>query len=237
MLFKNLKILSLILIASFLIRCGGKEENSQLSTKEIKQKKKVTLTGKKIFGIKSGIIYYEVSGSQTGEKKLYFADWGQKQAEFSNTTIRVGKYKKHSNLLKISNGDLQYIIDLAKNTGTKRKNPLLEKLEEFGEQVNYNDFGEQIILINGGIDIGSEKVAGRKCRIYDFPNRKSKSWVWNWITLKTETHSGGVDIVTVAKDVTENAGVADSIFSPPKGAMITEIDFSGLKDEKRGENF
>ncbi|GBD87309.1 hypothetical protein BMS3Abin03_01238 [bacterium BMS3Abin03] len=240
MTFRILKIFTLpayLLLLITLISCTSKEEKSKVPQTNSRSKEKLTLSDKKIFGLESGAVFYDVKGDQVGTKKFYFADWGRKQAEFSNTTIRVGKYKKHSNILKIINNDVQYVIDLDEKNGTKMENPLIEKLYELSNQINYSEFGEQIILINGGIEIGKEIVADRKCTIYDFPKRRSKSWVWNWISLKTESHSGGVDIVTVAANIEENIDVPDSLFSPPKDVLITEIDFSRIKNRREGEQF
>ena len=96
---------------------NGKEKGNQETRGNLN--KTPTLVDKRIFDIESGIIEYEITGSQTGTKKLYFTDWGRKQAEYSNTILRVGKYSKEANLLKINDGDWQYIIDLDRKTGTK----------------------------------------------------------------------------------------------------------------------
>ncbi|MCH9029686.1 MAG: hypothetical protein IH819_08770 [Bacteroidetes bacterium] len=237
MTFQILKILTLssyLLIALLLTFCSNNEKVD--ATENIPSGKteevKISITDQKIFGIQSGIIEYEVTGSQTGNKKLYFTDWGRKQAEFSNSTIKVGKFSKHSNLLKITNGDWQYIINLEKKTGTKRENPVLRKMYELSNQINYNDFGEQLVLIEGGVKTGMEVVAGKNCTIYNFRNKKSKSWIWNWITLKSESLSGGVHITVTAKNIKENVSVPDSVFNPPKNILIIEVDLEDLRNQE-----
>ncbi len=235
MAFQILKILTLssyLLIAVLLTFCSTNEEKEETpenipsgKTEEVK----ISITDQKIFGIQSGIIEYEITGSQTGSKKLYFDDWGRKQAEFSNSTIKVGKFSKHSNLLKITNGDWQYIINLEKKTGTKRENPVQTKMYELSNQINYNDFGEQLVLIEGGVKTGSEEVAGKNCTIYNFKNKNSKRWIWNWITLKSESLSGGVHITVTAKNIAENVSVPDSVFNPPLDIMVIEVDLKDLR--------
>ncbi len=233
MLFHNKVFLFSILFSIFLFQfaCSNSEKEDAPAnipsgkTEEIK----ISITDQKIFGIQSGIIEYEITGSQTGSKKLYFDDWGRKQAEFSNSTIKVGKFSKHSNLLKITNGDWQYIINLEKKTGTKRENPVLTKMYELSNQINYNDFGEQLVLIEGGVKTGSEEVAGKNCTIYNFKNKNSKRWIWNWITLKSESLSGGVHITVTAKNIAENISVPDSVFNPPLDIMVIEVDLQDLR--------
>ncbi len=234
MVFQILKILTLssyLLIAFLLTFCSNSEK--EVAPENIPSGKteevKLSIADQKIFGIQSGIIEYEITGSQTGSKKLYFDDWGRKQAEFSNSTIKVGKFSKHSNLLKITNGDWQYIINLEKKTGTKRENPVLTKMYELSNQINYNDFGEQLVLIEGGVKTGSEEVAGKNCTIYNFKNKNSKRWIWNWITLKSESLSGGVHITVTAKNILVNVSVPDSVFNPPLDIMVIEVDLKDLR--------
>ncbi|MCZ6703594.1 MAG: hypothetical protein O6940_11220 [Ignavibacteria bacterium] len=220
----------ILLVLLFQPGCSGDEEKTPENIPSGKTEEiKISIIDQKIFGIQSGIIEYEITGSQTGNKKLYFDDWGRKQAEFSNSTIKVGKFSKHSNLLKITIGDWQYIINLEKKSGTKRENPILGRMYELSNQINYNDFGEQLVLIEGGVKIGSEYVAGKNCTIYNFQNKKSKSWIWNWITLKSESLSGGVHITVTAKNILVNVSVPDSVFNPPPDVMVFEVDLQDLR--------
>jgi len=217
--------------------CSNNENKTpeNITTKKSKKEKKIFITDQKIYGIKSGIIEYEITGSQTGTKKLYFDDWGRKQAEFTNSTIKVGKYTKHSNLLKITKGDWQYIINLENKTGLKRENPVIEKIIELKNQTNYGEFGEQLLLISGGFESGGEIVADKKCKIFEFKKQNSKNWIWNWLMLKSETKRGKINITVVAKNIEENVFIADTVFNPPKNILIIEVDLEDLRNQA-GEN-
>ena len=100
---------------------------------------------------------------------------------------------------------------------------------ELSNQINYNDFGEQLVLIEGGVKTGTEDVAGKNCTIYNFRNKKSKRWIWNWITLKFESLSGGVHIIVTAKNILVNVSVPDSVFNPPLDVMVIEVDLQDLR--------
>ncbi len=234
---KLLPAFLMLLILVFQLTCSNDENKTpeNITTKKSKKEKKIFITDQKIYGIKSGIIEYEIKGSQTGTKKLYFDDWGRKQAEFTNSTIKVGKYTKHSNLLKITNGDWQYIINLENNTGLKRENPVIEKIIELKNQTNYGEFGEQLLLISGGFESGRDIVAGKKCKIYEFKKQNTKSWIWNWLMLKSETKRGNINITVVAKNIEENVFIADTVFNPPKNILIIEVDLENLRNQA-GEN-
>jgi hypothetical protein len=234
---KLLPAFLMLLILVFQPACSNDENKipENITTKKSKKEKKIFITDQKIYGIKSGIIEYEITGSQTGTKKLYFDDWGRKQAEFTNSTIKVGKYIKHSNLLKITKGDWQYIINLEDKTGLKRENPVIEKIIELKNQTNYGEFGEQLLLISGGFESGGDIVADKKCKVYEFKKQNSKSWIWNWLMLKSETKRGKINITVVAKNIEENVFIADTVFSPPKNILIIEVDLEDLRNQA-GEN-
>ena len=231
---KLLPALLMFLILLFQPACSNDENKTpeNITTKKSKKEKKLFITDQKIYGIKSGIIEYEITGSQTGTKKLYFDDWGRKQAEFTNSTIKVGKYTKHSNLLKITKGDWQYIINLENNTGLKRENPVIEKIIELKNQTNYGEFGEQLLLISGGYESGGDIVADKKCKIFEFKKQNSKSWIWNWLMLKSETKRGNINITVVAKNIEENVFIADTVFNPPLNILIFEVDLEDLRSQE-----
>jgi hypothetical protein len=230
---KLLPAFLMLLILVFQPACLNDENKTpeNIITKKSKKEKKIFITDQKMYGIKSGIIEYEITGSQTGTKKLYFDDWGRKQAEFTNSTIKVGKYTKHSNLLKITKGDWQYIINLENKTGLKRENPVIEKIIELKNQTNYGEFGEQLLLISGGFESGGDIVADKKCKVYEFKKQNTKSWIWNWLMLKSEIKRGNINIIVVAKNIEENVFIVDTVFSPPKNILIIEVDLEDLRNQ------
>ncbi len=225
--------LILILAASLLFACSDEKTDTENVPDLNNSPKKFSIADKKIFGVKSGLIEYQITGSQEGAKKLYFDDWGRRQAEFSNSTISVGRYSKHSSILKLSLNDDQYVINLENKTGTKRENPLIDKMRELDNQVNFGEFGEQLILIDGGFEAGSEEVFGRKCNVYRFSKLNQTLWVWNWILLKSEINQGRVNIKTEAVNIATDINIDEKIFSVPPDILITEIDLESLRDREK----
>lgn len=228
---------SILPFAILFLACSEDSEKQDKSLNKQPTEEKVTIKDQKFYGIESGIIEYEISGSQRGDKTLYFKDWGRKQAEFSESTIKVGKYSKRANLLKIKSGNWEYILNLASKTGTKRENPVLEKLIEFRDQISYGEFGEQLALINGGVETGSDVIMDKKCRVFEFKSKNLKLWLWNWIILKSETLTGNIKINVRAINIKENVAIADSIFNPPLDILITEVDLRSLRMQERENQF
>jgi outer membrane lipoprotein-sorting protein len=228
---------SILLLITSLLACSEEKEQTDQPPAELRTEKKVAIKDQKFFGVESGIVEYKITGSQTGDKTLYFKDWGRKQAEFSTSTIKVGRYSKDANLLKLSNGNWQYIINLESKTGTKREHPILEKLREFKDQISYGEFGEQLALMNGGIETGSDPIIGKKCRVFEFKSKNSRLWLWNWLILKSETLSGKVKINVQATSIQENVSIADSIFKPPLDVLVTEVDLESLRNQHSEDRF
>ena len=222
---------SLFIVIILILACSkDKDQEGQPPSKQPIEEK-VTIKDQKFFGIESGIVEYKITGSQKGNKTLYFKDWGRRQAEFSTSTIKVGRYSKDANLLKLSNGNWYYIINLESKTGTKREHPVLEKLREYRDEISYGEFGEQLALMNGGIETGSDPVNGRRCRVFEFKSKNSKEWLWNWLILKSETLTGKVKINVLATSIQENVSIADSIFKPPLDVLVTEVDLESLRNQ------
>lgn len=226
------KIIFLVLITLpilFAISCDDKKDDEETTT----QKKGSKTNFDKRYAIKSGIIEYKLSGSQTGTKILYFDNWGLKQAEYTKSEISVAGFSKKTNLLNLIDGDYSYTIDLDKNTGTKIKNPILKELQVLEDQQSFSEFGEQLLLKSGAVKTGEEKFLSRDCDVYEIKAAGTKLWVWNWITLKSESKLGGVTINSTATSLTENSQIPTDKFSLPENVVITEVDLENIEEQLR----
>lgn len=220
--------LSIIFITAF-FSCGdsSKDESaSDRSSLALKERR---------YGIKSAIVEYDISGSQEGTRRLYFDNWGLRQAEYSNTTITIGQFSKTANIVNINDGDWQYVINLDSKAGTKSQSQLNElKTQLQGEQY-FNELGEQIILKMGGQKVGEEEYMGKDCDIYEFRNLGMKAWYWNWILVKSETRSGQINIDVIARNIQENVRIPEDKFRVPADISINEVDLHDIEGQMRRE--
>ena len=228
---KNIFLLLITFIVLFVAACGNNNDETENST----NKKGGRTNFDKRYAIKYGIIQYNLSGSQKGTKTLYFDNWGLKQAEYTNSEISVAGFSKKTNLLNLIDGDYSYTIDLDKNTGTKIKNPILKELRELEEQQSFNEFGEQLLLKSGAVKTGEESFLNRDCDVYEIKAAGTKLWVWNWITLKSESKLGGVTINSNATSVNENSQIPADKFSIPENVVLTEVDLENIEEQLREE--
>lgn len=229
---KKLLLFSITLfIAITFLSCGdsGKDDSSNLE-------KESTSEFQKRYGIKSGVIEYIITGSQEGTKTLYFDSWGMRQAEYTRSVLSVGGFTKPLNLANIIDGEFQYMINIDQNSGTKTRNPILKSIEQLKDQKGFNEFGEQMLLSMGANKIGSETFLGKDCDIYEMKNTGTKLWVWEWITLKSETRSGGLEINLVATRINEGGSVPKEKFKIPEKVVLNEVDIDNIENEMREEN-
>lgn len=227
---KNLLSITFLILFLIVVSCGdsGRDDSSTDGIKSplVKERK---------YGLKSAIIEYDISGSQEGSRRLFFDNWGERQAEYSNTTITVGQFSKTANLLSIYDRDWQYVINLDSKTGTKSKSPLKELREELADQQYFNELGEQAILKMGGLKIGTEEYMGKECTVYDFRNIGMRAWYWKWILLKSETRSGPVNIVVTARKIEEDVRIPEERFRVPNDITLNTVDLDDIEGQMRRE--
>lgn len=229
---KKILLFLITLITAFaFLSCGdsGKDDSSNLE-------KESTSEFQKRYGIKSGVIEYIITGSQEGTKTLYFDSWGMRQAEYTRSVLSVGGFTKPLNLANIIDGEFQYMINIDQNSGTKTRNPILKSIEQLKDQKGFNEFGEQMLLSMGANKIGSETFLGKDCDIYEMKSTGTKLWVWEWLTLKSETKSGGLQINLTATRINEGGTVPKEKFKIPEKVVLNEVDIDNIENEMREEN-
>lgn len=227
------KLLTLALFAFLLLlaSCGESDSDNNSGT----DGKGAPAVKDRKYGIKSAIIEYDISGSQEGSRKLYFDNWGERQAEYSNTTITVGQFSKTANLINISDGDWQYMINLDSRSGTKSRSQLKELKDELEGQQYFNELGEQAIIKMGGQKLGTEEYMNRECEVYEFRNIGMKAWYWNWVLLKSETRSGPINIMVTARKIEEEVRVPEDKFRVPEDITLNTVDLEDIEGQMRRE--
>ncbi|NWF50306.1 MAG: hypothetical protein HXY49_07175 [Ignavibacteriaceae bacterium] len=229
---KKLFVLIPVIISVLLcFGCGDKKQDSPEGKTESSNVKKEFSGIMKRYGIKSGIVEYEISGSQKGKKTLYFDDYGLKQAEHSSTVLSIAGFTKKSNLINIIDNDYQYMIDLDQKSGTKMKIAIIEELKEKLANSDLIDIGKEMFERSGATLIGKEKVAGKECDVYEVKKLGTKTWYWNWVVLKNEINTSGIKIKIEAVKVIDNADIPEDKLSVPKGIVLSEVDFSKMQQQ------
>lgn len=229
---KKILLFSLAIIFSIIFtNCndGGKDESDSSNNKS-------TSEFQKRYGIKSGVIEYIITGSQEGTKTLYFDSWGMRQAEYTRSVLSVGGFTKSLNIANIIDGEYQYMINMDQNSGTRTRNPILKSIEQLRGQKGFNEFGEQMLLSEGFNKIGKDEFLGKDCDIYERKSTGTKAWVWEWLILKSETKSGGMNIILTATRINEGGSVPAEKFKIPEKVILNQVDLDNIENEMREEN-
>lgn len=167
----------------------------------------------KKYELKSGIVknVSNVMGQKI-ETMLFFDDYGALETTKTKTAIPG---RGEIEITTISRDGKSYII-----------NPLMKpSLQEIPlaneDNVNYLAISEAIKAKFNIEELGTEDLDGRTCKKYSQTIEqmgmkvKATLWVWKGLTLKTVTSIQGMEMVTEAVEIQENAYILPITFELP----------------------
>ncbi len=159
-------------------------------------------SAKSRYGLKQACIEYKITGDMfSGTEKLYFDRYGMREAKYTHQKIEMMGITQENNTATFINFDddgLIYTYDYKTKSGTKIANPLAEALQN----KDAKDIGKRMMVEMGGKKIGTGKVLGKTCDIWEIPNM-GKIWVWKWANLKTATNAMGMKMTIEATKISE----------------------------------
>ncbi len=177
-------------------------------------------SGYKRYGLESGIIEYEVSGTKTGKETLYFDRWGAREAKYSTTRAQSHGVSRTSHRLALIEGEWLTRIDLDAGQGVRTRNTALARTANKMGSRDLSGAAERYILEAGGEKIGSEVIAGRACDVWELKKLGTKTWLWKSIPLKTHFRVHGRERLVVAKRVEDGVEIPEQRFVVPEGVEL-----------------
>lgn len=192
----------------------------------------------KRFQVKSGHVVYELTGTVTGSKEIWFDDFGKKYREEVNSE-EVVKTRKKSEIVKnhslnISDGTYYYTVNLFTNEGTKMHKDAVPDFSILGSGMNDGEMeklGEGLMNMFGGkVEKKSEQVLGRTCDVAKIAG--ATVWSYKGVPLKSTAKIRSVLMNETAVEFGENIKVSASMFTPPSDAKIEDVSaqMSGNED-------
>jgi len=179
----------------------------------------------KVFPFKTGIIKYKLEGNSSGTHTKYIDQYGYKQADFSETEMKVFGMSKKENKATILIGPKAYSIDYDKNKATSTVNPVYETYAN-SKGSDYDKLGRDALKSLGYSNTNkTESIVGKRCELWT--GSLGKVWIWKGLALKTETNVLGVSVIETATSVRINISVPASKFEIPKGMDLENIDMYG----------
>ncbi len=162
-------------------------------------------SGEHSYKFKSGKFVTKITGPYNSVSTTYFDDYGKKM--YVETTSEIPMYgeiqKKQSSILVLP--DKSYSIQHDQKSFMEIPDDGEYDMDE--DTMDYTD--------DMGKKIGTEKILGRTCDIYQKDNMKF--WIWNEMPLKTEITEQGQKFITEVISIEENAKVPASKFAVPSG--------------------
>ncbi len=191
----------------------------------------------KTYLVKSGYVEYELTGNTTGEKTIFWDDYGRKtrtEVKSKSVTTFFGKTTEESThtVSIISNGKF-WAADLLNNNGQKGDIPYYGETTLYYEgltKAEEKELEENILAAFGGQKVGTEKILGYNCEIISIMG--AKTWIYKGIVLKSEMNILGVEANETVVNFKKNIKVSNSKFTP-----IKDINYSSMKEMmSRGGN-
>ena len=181
----------------------------------------------KKYDVKSGKIEYTLKGSgnimgmvqikSVGKKRVIFDDYGVTNLEEENkvkkeTTMGETKVNKNHTLIYMNNA-IVYRVDFKKKRINRMRNSGAQIAAMFGGGKNLKESGESIMKSMGGNKIGTDKVLGYTCDVWDLMG--SKQCIYKGIPLKIEINVMGMKSTEIATKATFDLTLSKDDFKLP----------------------
>ena len=183
------------------------------------QGNKKTSSKIKWIDIKKVCIEYEVTGTGKGAQKECFGDWGNEHLTILDVVMEMGPIKQRTHTATYLKGNKIYSVDLETNKGTVTENPMRSAKSEKQAKQAGEEFQKKY-----GKEVGTEKLLGKTCRVFEMPDLGTRTLVWKNITLKSVTSMGPITQTMTAVNIILDFD--EKIFNLP-----TNINF------KKGQSF
>jgi len=176
----------------------------------------------KLYAVKNISIDYEYSGAAKGTKTHLIANYGMYQKMEDKLSYDLDGSKRDIHVIDITADTLQFHINMAEKTGTRRSFDLtkLQKLVSSYTEKELEDFQQAYMLRGGGKVIGTETILGKKCTVYDLAMSGVVVSLWKSITMRTKVKMGESEIVMTAVDMDESFSPDAAMFMPPQNVKI-----------------
>jgi hypothetical protein len=167
--------------------------------------------------------------SETGRGIEYIdAVGGRRRQDFEHTVTTLRQLTSTQGLTLIFDGTELYIVTTGKDGQRAGR---VTDLREGYDYTVWEDAAAEKLRVPGAM-VTEEEFLGRPCKVYSISPGKTvqKWWVWNGITLRSETHFEDAttvqDITEEAVRVEEDVEIESGLFSPPSDVTFEPAQLS-----------
>ncbi len=183
--------------------------------------------------VKSGEVQYKISGSGSmmgmptklqGESFLYFKDYGSIELSREKTSEDImGQKELEEDITKFENG-IVYSVDLEDKVIYKQT-ILLDEDDEI-----FQNKDEDSLKSLGGKKVGSEKIAGYKCDVWELSG--TKICIYKAVPLKIESTAMGISHTQLATSAKFDISIDDEKFTLPNYPIKSMSD---IREQRQKE--
>ncbi|HHD72382.1 MAG TPA: hypothetical protein ENL02_00445 [Epsilonproteobacteria bacterium] len=202
----------------------------------------------KRYDVKSGKIDYKIIGSgmimgvetkTVGIKRVLFDAYGAREIaevnKIQKTTMDGKTTADKSHKITYMNGAMIYHIDMKRKRIMRMQNPALMLSSLKGRTPE--QFAEYLMKKMGGKRIGTEKILGYRCDLWDIMG--AKQWIYKGVVLKTESNTLGMKSTEVAIKAKFDISLTDKNYKLPDFPVYDdkgeELDRNKLKEMDKKE--
>jgi len=183
----------------------------------------------KRFVIKSGRIVYELSGSTTGTKTIYFDNYGDKFHEHEKSVTEVKMFGMTDitkiDKITIMNGEKFWTVDNIEGDNMQGTLPYYKSSHEMVNNMSEAEqkkMADDMLKSMGGQKQGIEEVLGYDCEKINVMG--ADTWIYRGMALKSEVNVMGIVSNEVAVEFEENPSLSKSLFEAPSGKDFEDLD-------------
>lgn len=193
------------------------------------------------YDVKSGKISYELKGSgnvmgmvkidSVGKKRVIFDNYGAnelvEQVEMENTTTMGETKTKKTHTLDYMKNAVIYKVDFEKKIIKRMKNTGAAMAAAFSGGKSLKDSAEVMMKKMGGKKIGTEKILGYTCEVWDLMG--TKQCMYKGVPLKIETNIMGMKKIELATKAEFDITLTQKNFNLPD-FPVYEYDIDKMMD-------
>lgn len=189
-----------------------------------------SLAADKRYLVKSGYVKYQLSGQNTGTDELYWDEFGQKEARYSDMTVNIMGFRQTVKNVTIIDGDWSYSLDPNGRDATRvNHKEMMQKMTDNPRQTL--SYSEDTLKSLGAQKIGKDKILGKTTILWEIPKFGMKVWEYNGIPLKSEANMMGFQMNMDAVEFKENIKIDQAKLQLPpnlniKDEVMTDEDYA-----------
>jgi len=197
---------------------------SSILTADEMMKRYDVKSGKVEYSIQSSGEFLGVSIKTIGKKKVIFDDYGVKdltevnKVEKRSINGKADVTKTHT--IDYVNNAILYSVSFDEQKIMRTKNPAMTLGALFGGGHNMKQTGESLIKAMGGKKVGTDKILGYDCAVWDIMG--SKQCIYKGIALKVETNILGMKNIELATKAEFDISMKRSDFGLPNFPIYNE---------------